>query len=186
MSYDRRAPIEHILHDFQLPGTQAKQHADLVRRQLTFDQRADDGRGADRYVHPKLLHNGLVLGVFYTRDGLGHAELELGDFAADQVVLVMVGDGYEHIAALGPGLLQHAVVGTITQDYWAIELSRDHAKNLRVGFHHGDLVALFEQGSSQVVAHLAPAHDNHVIGSVRGESPQWHRNPYGRRTGRLS
>ena len=69
-----------------------------------LDTLEDDIGGVDRHIDAQLLEDDFVPGFADAGDGAGHVEAVLTHLAGHQVVLVLAGDGNQHIGAAGAAL----------------------------------------------------------------------------------
>src|SRR5439155_18795838 len=100
--------------------------------------------------------------VVAARDDPLDPVLLAGDLADQQVVLVVTGDGDQHLAALDTGALHHPELRAVAVLRLMLELLLDRGKARRVRLDQRDLVTLRTKLAPEVEADLAGADDDHV------------------------
>ena len=107
----------------------------------------------------------IITGVAHPCDGLAVSRLS-GDQAAQQVYLVLVGNGDQKIRLLHACLLLHPVAGGIAVDAHHIQEISHHPNLLLVRVDDRNLVPFLIELLGQNIAHLAAACDNDPHRSV--------------------
>src|SRR5450756_2605732 len=150
------------LYELYLLAPQRQQMHELVRRQLVHDEVQHRRGGAHRVLDAEQVEGGLVEGVVDPGHDLGHAELELGDLRDDDVVLVVAGDGDDHVGATDAGLLEDPDLGAVAEHegVFAEQVGDEVVARLAL-LDEGDLVAKLHELSRGVQADLAAADDEH-------------------------
>ena len=107
----------------------------------------------------------IITGVAHPCDGLAVSRLS-GDQAAQQIYLVLVGNGDQKIRFLHARLLLHPVAGGIAVDAHHIQEISHHPNLLLVRVDDRNLVSFLIELLGQNIAHLAAACDNDPHRSV--------------------
>ena len=128
--------------------------------------------GIDDHIQTDLLFQHLlvpaVIGVADTGDGMARSQL-FGDQAADQIDLVLIGDGDHQIGIADAGLDQHTDAGAVALHAQHVHGAFRFPQGAGAGVHHDDIVILLRQRIGDGISHFAVADNNnfHIVPPVK-------------------
>ena len=105
-----------------------------------------------------------VADVVAARDDLVAAVLLARDLGDDDVVLVVSGDGDDHVGALDTCALEHPEFGAVAEVHDVFELRLKDRVATSVVLDQRDLVALGHQLTREVQSDFSATGDDHVHG----------------------
>ena len=92
-----------------------------------------------------------------------------GDQAADQIDLVLIGDGDHQIGIADAGLDQHTDAGAVALHAQHVHGAFRFPQGAGAGVHHDDVVILLRQRIGDGISHFAVADNNnfHIVPPVK-------------------
>ena len=160
----RRSGADLDLDDLEVLGLQLEQVDEAVLRHLVLDQAQDQVGGADHRADVQQVEVLHVADVVAARDDLVAAVLLARDLGDDDVVLVVSGDGDDHVGALDAGALEDPELGAVAEVDDVLELRLEDRVATAVVLDQRDLVALGHQLAREVESDLSASGDDHVHG----------------------
>ena len=118
--------------------------------------------GCGKGGHPQFFENLGIIRVVGQGDGPGYTELNGGQLADDQVVLVVGCDGQHHVGIHGTGLLEDGGIAAVAADHHRGKLPGQLSAFLPVPVDDHNLVSLGGEAPAQKIERLAGAHDQHL------------------------